>query len=489
MNCNEARELLSAGAGDAAARAHLEGCAACRARLVRLSAAVLSRRADEISCAECRSGMHAAALPERPAAEALPPLVAAHLEGCPECRAELGLLGLSLRELSMESRPTPPAYPPVDTGFLRGPAQVERSMRPMVLAALLALALLLGAMLRWRIGGDEGQATATIPAGAAIAPKAGPDADREAGIAELGSPEQDGKSSGQRLSSAQALAAGTAAARTARAAASRTERAAQSRALPGQATQPPAGASAVSPTPAYGTGLGPGPSETPAGLETPENDDPPPVNAVRNTDPPPAPTPSPTPPMETLCYVEGFGPTSSYLDATCSFFPALSAYDSFVFESTRDARWTFSLCARTELDTILALYRESDFDPGEPCARALAQNDDYCGLQSRITVDLPPGRYRLVLSEKSGDLSDTYAIRVGISLAGQPQACPRLAAPILPSATDPPSAVPTSSPTSLPSATASASPTPSPGATNSATVIPTAIATATTTATPPAPWR
>lgn len=465
MNCNEARERLSTGAENAAVAAHLDGCAACRARLAQLSAAVLTAREDEISCAECRSGMHAAVAQFGADADSLPPRMAQHLERCSDCSAELGLLGLSLLELGRPSRPMPPASPRVDTGFLRGPARAQRRLHPTVLAAMLLLALLLGALLRWQLGGAGGSTPAGI------------DGNREAGTSGSARPEG---------TSASASRSGTAAARKDQAAlAASTERAAEAAAATpspaslasgsglDRATRSPAPTNPALQTPAMWPGPAPLPSQTPTSSAPPGHDEPPQVKEPKETDPPPAPTPSPTPPMETLCYVEGFGPTSGYLNATCGLFPALSAYDSFVFESTRDARWTFSLCARTELDSILALYPEPGFDPGRPCAGALAQNDDYCGLQSRITVDLPPGRYRLVMSETSGDLSDLYAIRVGISLAGQPQACPQPAAPIGPAATTTPSPAPASSPTSLPSATvwvvATETPTPTPFASASAT--------------------
>lgn len=58
--------------------------------------------------------------------------------------------------------------------------------------------------------------------------------------------------------------------------------------------------------------------------------------------------------------------------------------ERFVVTIPYAAPWTFSLCTGTAFDTYLAVG-------SSPCAEDLASNDDACGVQSEITLDLEPG--------------------------------------------------------------------------------------------------
>ena len=144
----------------------------------------------------------------------------------------------------------------------------------------------------------------------------------------------------------------------------------------------------------------------------------------------------------------------------CDVFPGRSEFDLFAFRVDAPSRWAFSLCNRTELDTILAVYAEGAFDAANPCQGIVAFNDDHCADQSRLTVTLEAGSYWLLIAEKTGDASGPYAFKTEAEEGAQGSDCPALV-PASPMALVPqalPSPVVTSTP--MPVSTSALSPTP-----------------------------
>lgn len=125
----------------------------------------------------------------------------------------------------------------------------------------------------------------------------------------------------------------------------------------------------------------------------------------------PTPLKSPTPVLVWRCE-PAFPSMLRVLTGTCEGFPNPSEYDLFQLTVATRSRWTVSLCNRTELDTVIALYVGGAFDPAAPCAGMIAFNDDHCARQSRLTVDLDPGIYALVVAEKTGDVGAPYAFKL-----------------------------------------------------------------------------
>ncbi len=104
MDCLTSRRALCglddapSAALSAAALAHARGCPRCRRLGLRFADAILAAAGDELPCAECQAHVDRVALGGAPAlawARREPELAArvqAHLDGCPDCGAELTLL-------------------------------------------------------------------------------------------------------------------------------------------------------------------------------------------------------------------------------------------------------------------------------------------------------------------------------------------------------------------------------------------------------------
>ncbi|MCB0215792.1 MAG: hypothetical protein KDH92_04085 [Chloroflexi bacterium] len=486
IDCASARARLLT--GDPAAAEHLARCPVCRERLDQLSVAVLSASQDAIPCAECRAwlpqliagGREGAALATDPAAQERAAALGrawTHLDRCPECHAEWLAASAVMAELGRPDLPQPPRVPAIDTRFLR-PAR-GRSLPPLRAAAALALlALGLGTGAVYLKGRGAARApepdrladtlaTLAPPTGAADEPKA----PTEDPLVEALAGRAAERATRRAERTPAAVAGPTGPSRTRKA----DDRGAIALARPGPNAVP--ATPSIGPAVAGETATLPA-SASPGGPSGSAGDPDPDPDATRR---PPEASPTPTPEMGTLCMIEGYGPVDAYLAATCDRFPASSAYDVYQLTVREPSRWTFSLCARAQLDTILALYPEGGFDPSAPCRGLVAYNDDYCGRQSRLSLDLAPGTYQLVLAEKTGDLSDFYAIRVGRSLAGGPGACPSHWSPSpTPIASSSPTPSPAPSATATPQAavsatarsTASAGETPTPTPTPSPSLLP-----------------
>jgi hypothetical protein len=190
--------------------------------------------------------------------------------------------------------------------------------------------------------------------------------------------------------------------------------------------------------------------------------------------------------MDTLCMLSG--QPIVLIEAGCGPFGSMTLFDLHAIRVSRPSRWTFSLCGRTRMDTIFVLYEAAAFRTDQLCSGIIAHNDDYCGRQSRLTVDLQPGEYRLLVADKTADAAERYALRVGASLPHAGLECPRRIDPsiLTPEASGTPSAA-SATPSSLPSATQISTATPGPPSSPSTTPASTStpLPSATPTVLPP----
>ncbi len=489
MDCHEARQIFT-GAADAAApmrssprlaaaEAHVAACTACQTRLDQLAKAVLSMADDELSCAECGAQLHTyveADLVGGDAAAALP-LVHAHLATCPECRGDFGEARLALADLALGRLPQPENVPDFDTSFLRPtPRPAARDLRWLGRAAAVALLLVAGGLAATRLvltawpgspavlggvfspGGapddtprsNSEQALRPAPGGP-TAPERPPSGDRSASARSGATP------IARQHATVLATPAGEDASR--RAALSPGAQAGErvAAAPPGPRSPvilPPASATtapAVPPLPVIP------PTAAPGAPATDEPDDEPPAPTAV---PVPTAAPTPTPVMVTRCELEQAQLDGGELSTRCAMFPQLSQFDLYTFQVENRSRWAFSLCNRTAMDTIVALYVAGTFDPAGPCQGIVAYNDDFCDTQSRLTVDLDPGTYWFLIADKSGDENKPYRFKTEAEEGAVGSPCP--VEIWLPTATDPATATPTDPATATPTDAATATPTAAP---------------------------
>jgi hypothetical protein len=488
MDCLEARQVFTRAADSAArdqgalrlaaAEAHVAACPVCQTRMDQLAKAVLSLADDEISCAECGSQLHRYVetdLAGGDAAAALP-LVHAHLAACPECGGDFAEARLALADLSLGRLPQPEHVPEFDTGFLRRPsifpARDPRWLGRAAAAAALLLAagaLCAVAVLRpWNSGsaGDPADrslwtelsawmggsvppqlastivSTATPSTAAAAVPNAAPIARRRA--PDLTTAESVSRTGAESDPSAPRPVA--------------TGRAVDlGRRQSG--TVPIAAGPIMTPRPTVDAGAFPPTESTP----TPPPTAPSTAQPPRATDEPeertPAPTPTATPLMLARCELRREAMDDGELFTRCDRFPQRSQFDLYAFQVENRSRWAFSLCNRTSLDTIIAVYGAGAFDPAAPCQGIIGYNDDYCNVQSRLTVVLDPGTYWLLIAEKYGDFNGPYAFKTEAEEIALGSQCPERVA--------------------VTTATPIATETPTPSATTGAIETPTAVESAT----------
>ncbi len=475
--------------------AHLAACPVCRDRLDHLAVATLSGFSDELSCAECRAQL---ATDDRGA----PPneLVALHVATCPECDATARTLADARAAMADGSLEAAPHTPNIDLSFLDSPGALSEAQEtgPTMTGApsprrgrstLIAVLLLLGLVLlavRVAGGGGEGADGTTAGGrirgaiaawfGAAPSEDGAPfDGDRDGrsrgddGVGDDGSSRSgsDGDSDVDRAGEGTSvdLASGkpslddpstaTALALRDRSGATAVVRRTPVRpalAPPAVAATATAGRRALERLIASATAR----SATATAAARPTRELRATATATATATPTPTATPTAADPTETrppdsgpellvVCRPERGGPIDFVFANRCPSFPARSQYDRWRIDVQREGRWQFSTCGLTDLDTILALYREGDFDPAAPCARILAYSDDGCGgegVQSVIDTSLKPGVYELIVAEKTGDVTAPYALSIAASRSGQQ--CPTRVEPpptveAVPSATNAPS--------------------------------------------------
>ena len=85
-------------------------------------------------------------------------------------------------------------------------------------------------------------------------------------------------------------------------------------------------------------------------------------------------------------------------------------------------QWTFSTCEGSSYDTLLRLYTGDHLDA---TSVEIAGNDDSCGIQSAIEVELTPGEYTIVVegfagSEGEYTLAATCSGENGVPTTGVP---------------------------------------------------------------------
>jgi len=418
LSCAEARAgfasgvLARRGATDApatapsAARAaaeHIATCAACQRHFDRLARAVLSGSDDEISCAECTARLGDFVLADLAGDDTavVMPLIHRHIAACQACAGDFRAARAAMVDLRLGRLPEPPRAPHLDMSFLRRPAAQPASRAPArvrVARGGVVLLAVLGAVLVVVRGRMTGPAATPSPGASPVA------------ILRPGTLEGP----------AGAARGPTAVARIDLPAIVVTPRPAPT------SPSPAALEAAAAPAPAMPILVAPAtispPFETPTPMPTP----PPTLVATPGDFPGPAPrratagprdtatpTPlkSPTPVLVWRCE-PAFPSMLRVLTGTCEGFPNPSEYDLFQLTVATRSRWTVSLCNRTELDTVIALYVGGAFDPAAPCAGMIAFNDDHCARQSRLTVDLDPGIYALVVAEKTGDVGAPYAFKL-----------------------------------------------------------------------------
>jgi len=428
-------------------------CPLCRRRLERLGLAVVQGHEDEISCAQFLSVVAVAGAGLlRDDGIGGDPLLAGHAVRCASCAADLAAARDTLASLTDAQAPLPPRVPDPDLTFLRSTPAAPAALDPKRLAtrlALAALALLL-AWRGWARLAERATGEADLGAAAPIGQRRS-DIDRRApsGSATLTTPV---------LTVTPAVAAGALADRwlSATAVAGRGD-APRGPALRGVATAA-AASGAVSSALASSA-----PSATPTmapPAPEPATEEP---NSPEPTDPP---TSLPPEPAAVTCALHAFGPQAGLFKTGCGPFRSAAAFDLYQVTVSQPGRFTFDTCEGAGgLDSLLVLYPADGFDPMAPCRGILAADDDGCGTLSRLTLDLGVGRYLLLVSEQTGDLSDHY--RLGVEAPAGNDACPRIApgttpvanpspSPALPTATSaagallPPLATPAASPQPLP---------------------------------------
>lgn len=460
-DCRRARDgfvvAALAGGADAAAAAHLASCAACRAHLDAFGRALESGAAEAITCAECRARFPALLLAsggrrdaDQPVSEA-EGLAARHLAACPDCRAELAAATAVLSGLAAGTLVEPPTLPAVDTRFLHpqpAPTGASWSSKRLALAglAMLLLCLLSAGLYRTLPIASLPRSELvrpTLPHAAAVRPSASPVLRRSGPLA---------------AGPAAATRSAVGAPGPGPATAGRSGPTAGPDRLPVPGATPqvtlapraaPPGAIASAPPPtALPTDAAPGPSsEPPEPRETP------------------LPSATARPALVERCVIERPG-FARVLAGACGGFPAVSEHDLYRIEVPTGARWAFSTCGRSQIDTLLALYPAGGFDPAVPCQGLLAFDDDACGRQSHLELDLSPGSYLLVVAEKTGDVAGPYALAVWSS--GASASCPGLAPPGAGGDASPTPSAPTpeapGSHTETPAVPGDATPSPTPSA-------------------------
>ena len=482
MKCEEARAAFwpagahgrgeaAAAAGRLAAAEHLATCTACEIRLDQLAKAVLSGQEDEISCAECTARLYQAVEADLSgtAVAAEFPLVFRHLRACPECAGDLVEAGAAKALLNAGALPEPPAYPTVDLGFLRsggtartpergtgqrpagvadraagtgvtvgwrawlagvpalgwlaalGAAQADvpaagpvggarRPARVGVLAAIMLLALIsVGAYAMWQArhtGGGAGRQTVGSPQSATAMPAGG--TGRPTEINRQGLPGDELEALGRATVTASAAtvaaavaanAVGTLAAATATEVAGRRRLAAWASATRVALVRGQRTATAAPPPTAPATAA---PTE-PAAEEQ-----------VKDAS---------LGGLAEFCVLTRDGLNDGALGGTCGAFPARASYSLFHFTTANRARWVFSTCDLTEMDTVLGVYPDGGFDPAQPCLNLIAEDGNNCGKQSRLSVVLDPGAYVLLATETTGDVSTDFGLRIYASEGAQGNLC------------------------------------------------------------------
>lgn len=401
-------------------------CLACRPHLERLGRALLEGHEDEWSCAQFQAVVAARGgnLSEIGAPSSDDAHLLAHVARCEVCAADLAVARGALAGLLDPGAALPPGLPEFDLSFLRPASPLAPRFGPrrlMVGLALGALALLLTWLgLDGRAGSGPGGGPATRLTSLA-SPRARQEADSTAhGPAAAPLVVTEGPGSGPT-----ALPPAPA-----------------TRAAPRPARSPAAAVVAARPALASPESA-PIPSATSA-AQAPEEEEP------DEPAEPPIPTATAAPAMAYVsCALHAFGPQAGLFAGRCGPYRSAAAYDLYRVTVSQAGRWTFDTCEDGGgLDTVLTLYPAGGFDPATPCQGILAFDDNGCGGLSRLTVDLAPGVYLLLVSEQSGDLSDHY--RLGVEAPAGNDACPRVA-------DGPSTAVPVSpSPTVQPSPTAGA---------------------------------
>lgn len=440
MDCRRARAVWASGAAPhrggegRAAQRHVAGCRRCHEHFAQLAAAVRSAE-EEISCAECRAGLYRLIEAETAGGDgAAEPLLRRHLAQCPACRQAHRAAAAALLTLDRPGAPLPPSYPQLDLSFLAPPparvaawlalsALLGRGRRGRerwagALAALLLLLLVAAGALALRRGGHRlGQpADDRRPPAPAVAPVTPPPTAPPTAVGRLRAPDLHRR-------------APTAAPPVPRPATVAVALAAS----------PPGLSDAVAP---------PAPPALPSEAGGPSGATAPPgagVGAEREERP--TAVALPTPVMVRQCEISRPVLGDGILEGTCSVFPAAASYDRYTFSVGRRAWWSFSVCGRTQLDTILAVYRRGTFDPSHPCDNLIARDESGCGQQSRLTVKLDPGEYYLLVTEETGDVNGPYGLKVELEEGGEGTFCE--AANAAPGGSEPS----TPSPGAVPSAT------------------------------------
>jgi len=414
LDCQAARAVFlgggaTAGPGAApswdAAADHVATCPACRTRLDQLSSAALSMAEDEISCAACTSQLHAYLDAEAAGTDGASawPLVHRHLARCPECAGDYRDARAALVDLAAGRLLEPERYPEFDTTFLYPARRPKwRELQSLRRAAVLLLAGVvgLGAWLSLRTEPREPVDRAPVAAGPGAT---------EAAAAIVRTAALPATPIQRQAPRALLTPATIAPPPTASPPATAVR-------VTGVPTEPAAPPPEVTASPAIG--LTPTPPEEPP--EEPDDDRP------REA------TPTPTPVMHTRCELPGDGQWVRFLDDKCDVFPNRAGFDLYSFSVANRSRWAFSLCNRTGLDTILAIYADGAFDPAVPCQGLVAFNDDFCARQSRLTVVLDPGDYLVLIAEKSGDINAPYAFKTEAEEAAEGSHCPALVPPPTP---------------------------------------------------------
>lgn len=436
-------------------------CVVCVRRLERLGLAVVQGHADEISCAQFLSRLtEGSSIPLSIDVDG-DALLAGHAARCSSCAADLDAARGALTVLSGEQAPRPPSIPDFDLSFLRSPSAVPThpgGMRAAAWLGLVALALLLSWWGWVRPAGPpagNGRPSAAVPM-------------RESGPSTAPSSTAPPTMASTPMTAAQEGPAGGWSSATAAVGLRGAPQAiARDIAAPTTVAIGVGSTATVAPSPSAARL----PEATP--LPPPETEEP------DATEPLPSPTGAPLQPGLVSCALHAFGPRAGLFRTGCGPFRSATAFDLYQVTVNEPGLWSFDTCEGSGgLDTLLVLYPAGGFDSTTPCQRILAANDDGCGGLSRLTVDLGVGRYLLLVSEQSGDLSDHY--RLGVEAPMGNDACPRISPRPTP-------LVPTSTPSALPSETAIAGPLPPPLSTPGASPEPLPIepAPADPTGTPP----
>ncbi len=411
-------------------------CVVCVRRLERLGLALVQGHADEISCAQFLSRLtEGSSLPLSIDVDD-DALMAGHAARCSSCAADLDAARGALAVLSGAQAPRPPSIPDFDLSFLRSPSADPTQpvgKRAAVWLGLAAVALLLLSWQGWARPAEPSAGNGRLPAAVPMQ-----ESSRDTAPSSTAAPTM---TSGP-MTTAPAGPSGGRPGATAAVGQQPSPRLLERAAAAHTAAIGEESTVVVAPTPS----VAPLPETTP--LPPPETEEP------DATEPLPSPTNAPLQPGSVSCALHAFGPRAGLFRTGCGPFRSATAFDLYQVTVNEPGRWTFDTCEGSGgLDTLLVLYPAGGFDPTTPCQRILEANDDGCGSLSRLTVDLGVGRYLLLVSEQSGDLSDHY--RLGVEAPMGNDACPRIAPRSTP-------LVETSPPPALPSETAIAGPLPPP---------------------------